>query len=185
MPVSEETYQRVALEDPEGHWELRCGQLRRKPEMTAEHEHIDRRLASFLSRQLDPDAYEAAVNGGRLRRSSGDYYLPDVCVIPVSLVQRFFADPGTFEVFDEPMPLVVEVWSPSTGGYDVDSKLPEYRRRGDREVWRIHPYEQTLIVWRRQPDGAYNETIHRHGLVDVTSLPGVSIDLDELFRLLR
>ena len=99
MPVSEETYQRVALEDPEGRWELHCGQLRRKPEMTAEHEHIGRRLASLLNRLLDPDDFEVAVNGGRLRRSSGDYYLPNVCVIPVSLVQRFFANPGTFEVF--------------------------------------------------------------------------------------
>ncbi len=35
------------------------------------------------------------------------------------------------------------------GRVDVESKLPDYRRRGDLEVWRIHPYERTLTAWRR------------------------------------
>jgi Uma2 family endonuclease len=43
------------------------------------------------------------------------------------------------ELYVEPLPLVVEVWSPSTGQYDVDEKLPEYQRRGDLEIWRFHP----------------------------------------------
>ena len=33
MPVSAETYERVALEDPEGKWEPVCARLRRKPIM--------------------------------------------------------------------------------------------------------------------------------------------------------
>jgi Uma2 family endonuclease len=53
------------------------------------------------------------------------------------------------EIYDEPLPLVAEVWSPSTGGYDVLAKLPEYRRRGDTEIWLLHPYERTLTAWRR------------------------------------
>jgi Uma2 family endonuclease len=79
------------------------------------------------------------------------------------------------------MPFVAEVWSPSTGRYDVDTKLPAYQRRGDREIWRLHPYERTLSVWQRQPDGSYREFIHHGGLVPVASLPGVAIDLDALF----
>jgi hypothetical protein len=27
MPISEETFERVALEDPDGKWELHCGRL--------------------------------------------------------------------------------------------------------------------------------------------------------------
>jgi Uma2 family endonuclease len=76
--------------------------------------------------------------------------------------------------------LVVEVWSPSTGHYDVATKLKGYRERGDTEIWFIHPYERTLTAWRRQPDGSYVEETHRGGVVAVASLPGVVIDLDVL-----
>jgi Uma2 family endonuclease len=90
--------------------------------------------------------------------------------------------PNAVEAYAEPLPLIVEVWSPSTGDYDVDSKLPEYRRRGDLEIWRIHPYEHTLTTWRRQPDGRYTETLYTSGSVQPASLPGVTIDLASLFQ---
>ncbi len=76
---------------------------------------------------------------------------------------------------------MVEVWSPSTGGCDVDTKLPEYRARGDQEVWRVHPYQRTLTTWRLRPDDTYDETVYREGVVRSASLPGVAIDLATLF----
>jgi Uma2 family endonuclease len=79
------------------------------------------------------------------------------------------------------MPLVVEVWSPSTGEYDVDEQLPEYQARGDLEIWRVHPFERTLTVWRRQADGAYAHEVYEGGVVRPIALPGVTIDLDALF----
>ena len=79
------------------------------------------------------------------------------------------------------MPLVVEVWSPSTGDYDVEEKLPEYQRRGDLEIWRLHPYDKTLIRWVQQPDGSYADSLLRGGSVQPAALPGVSIQLDSLF----
>jgi Uma2 family endonuclease len=75
------------------------------------------------------------------------------------------------------------VWSPSTGAYDIAGKLPEYRRRGDAEIWYVHPYERTLTAWRRQEDGSYTETVyHEDEVVEVASLPGVRITLAELFE---
>ena len=76
---------------------------------------------------------------------------------------------------------MVEVWSRSTGGYDVNAKLPVYMERGDLEIWRIHPYERSLTSWVRQPDGSYQESVYRGGIVSLAALPGVTIDLDELF----
>lgn len=181
MPVSEETYRRVSLEDPESKWELVGGRLRERPCMTAEHEDVAARVNRRLNQQLDEDAYSVRMSSGRLRVSNGNYFIPDVCVIPRASVRRLQEWPGTFEVYEEPMPLVVEVWSPSTGAHDVGDKLPEYKQRGDLEIWRIHPYERTLIAWRRQPDGSYAEAVYRGGMVPVASLPGVSIDLDRLF----
>ena len=40
MAISERTFQQLALEDPSGHWELHCGQLRQKPPMSAEHNQV-------------------------------------------------------------------------------------------------------------------------------------------------
>ena len=74
-----------------------------------------------------------------------------------------------------------EIWSPSTGRYDIQTKLAEYQRRGDIEIWRIHPYERTLTAWRLQPDGSYSETVYRGGVIQPVALPGVTIDIDRLF----
>jgi Uma2 family endonuclease len=63
----------------------------------------------------------------------------------------------------------------------VETKLVEYRRRGDLEIWRVHPYERTLTTWVRQSDGSYTETMYRSGRVRPSVLPGVEIDLDGLF----
>lgn len=180
MAVSAETYQRVALEDPEGRWELVCGRLRRKPLMTTEHNQTARKLIRRLSIHLAEEEFTVG-DSARLRISTGSYYIPDVCVTPMALVRRLHERPGTFEVYDEPMPLVVEVWSPSTGDYDVADKLREYQLRGDHEIWRLHPYEYTLVAWQRQPDGAYAERTVTGGAVRPAFLAGVTIDLDTLF----
>lgn len=181
MPVSEETYQRVALEDPDEKWELNCGRLRRKPDMTAEHNRLFRVLGYVIQRQLDLDQYHVAVDNAKVRRSPGRFFIPDVAVIPVRLLDRLLARTGTFEVYDDPLPFIAEVWSPSTGDYDVEEKFEVYKRRGDLEIWRIHPYERMVTAWRRQPDGSYAESVHRSGRVRLAFLPNVTIDLDALF----
>ncbi len=180
MPVTERTFEQLALEDPEGHWELSCGRLRRKPGMTHAHNSLARRLAFRLQTQLPIDRFEVSMNAGHLSLAAGNYYIPDVMVIPVPLTASL-RDRPILETYSDPLPLVVEVWSPSTGEYDADAKIPEYRRRGDLEIWRIHPYDHTLIAWRRQPDGSYTETIYTSGAVHPASLPGVTIDLATLW----
>jgi Uma2 family endonuclease len=182
MPVSELTYQKVAMEDPEGHWELHCGRLRRKPEMTTEHDATMHNLGFLLYQQLDRREFVVRINTGRARRSATRYYIPDVCVVPARIVHELLTRPGTFAVFEDPLALVAEVWSPSTGEYDVTDKLRDYRRRGDLEIWLIHPYERTLTTWRRQADGSYVETLHTEGSIEPLVLPGVRIELASLFE---
>ncbi len=181
MPVSEATYRQVALEDPEGKWELVCGRLVEKPAMTTEHNGVQRRLDRRLNAQLDEDHYTVSAGSARLRIRNGDYYVPDVCVIPRELERRLRTVPGTFEVYDDPVPLVVEVWSTSTGRIDIDTKLPQYQARGDLEIWRIHPYERTLTAWRRQPDGSYTETLYTGGTIQPVALSSVTIEIERLF----
>lgn len=181
MSVTEQTYQAVAVEDPERRWELHDGLLVEKPWMGNEHSDIKTYLGHRLILQLNPAEYRVHIDSTRLRETQRCYYIPDVTVIPVELFRRGLGHPGRLEFYNEPMPFVAEVWSPSTGRFDVDEKLPAYQRRGDLEIWRLHPHDRTLTVWRRQPNGTYSESVYLGGIVPVVSLPGVTIDLDALF----
>ena len=150
--------------------------------MTARHGDVMDSLVRLLHLQLDPNEYRLRTQHARLRRSSDTYYIPDIAVIPTTTAQALIDQPGeTLDAYPEALPLVVEVWSPSTGRYDIYQKLPDYQARGDLEIWYIHPFERTLTAWRRQPDGGYTESVYRGGTVHPQSLPGVAIDLELLF----
>ena len=181
MGVSQATYERVALEDSEGQWELVCGRLRRKPAMTMAHNSIQRRMSLQLVRQLAEDRYEVATNSTRLRIPGGDNYVPDLVVLPTVLMAQLVGSPA-LEGYSDPMPLVIKVWSPSTGEYDVETKLPQYRARGDLEIWLVHPARRDITAWRRESDGSYSETTYAKGEVPVRALPGVKVKLESLFR---
>jgi Uma2 family endonuclease len=183
MPVTEKTFEAVVLEDPEGRWELYRGRLREKPPMSFAHNYASRALVAQLVHQLDPSHYQVLQNAGHLRTKSGDTFIPDVAIVPVALMRPFRDRPASVEIYDDPLPFVAEIWSPSTGGYDIDTKIPAYRERGDAEIWRLHPFEQTLTIWRRQPDGSYAERRLSGGIVHLHALSDVAIPLDELFRL--
>jgi Uma2 family endonuclease len=181
MPMTEELYRQVVLADPEGRWEMHRGRLREKPPMSAEHGHVLDELAASLYAQIDRRRFRIRIDHGRLARTDESHYIPDLYVIEADRVSaaRRRADP--LETYRDPLPLVVEIWSPSTGVYDVDEKIPEYQRRGDLEIWCFHPIERTLRGWRRQPDGSCQEFVQAHGTVKPIALPDVTIDLDMLF----
>lgn len=181
MPVTEKTYEQVALEDPEGQWELVCGRLRSKPGMTQEHNDVAGLLTFFLQQLLPLEQFRVRMNSTRTRLPAGDNYIPDVVVFPTALMETLKGTRG-LEAYAAPFPLVVEVWSPSTGGYDVTDKLPGYRSRGDAEIWLIQPYDKTLVAWVRQPDGSYSEARYTSGEVRPAALRDVVIQLESLFR---
>ena len=178
--LSEQEYRELVFRDDDHHWELWDGVLVEKPPMSKMHDDVAFQLGHRLQNQLDPSIFRINVNGGKTRYTARNYLVPDVVVIPASLVLPFRNNPHDFNAYDQSLPLVVEIWSASTGDYDVEAKLPIYRERGDLEIWFLHPYERTLTAWRRQPDGSYEETRYTGGIVPALSLPGVTIDLDAL-----
>jgi Uma2 family endonuclease len=182
MRVSEPAYRELVLGDGDRQWELHDGELVEKPGLAYAHNEIMFELGHLLRSQLGRERYRVRVNAGRVRRSARNYYIPDVFVLPIDLTLPYRELPSALEVYDAPLPLVVEVWSPSTGAYDVEEKLREYQRRGDLENWRIHPYERTLTAWVRQGDGSYAETVHRGGTIRPAALPGVVTDLDGVWE---
>jgi Uma2 family endonuclease len=180
MQVRERTFEEIVLANPGRKLEMYEGQVREKPFMSIGHNRMEVELFFSLRVQLGKSLFDVRMGQAPVKWSDRNYYLPDVYV-----VRRH---PGrvpldTFEVFLDPLPFLAEIWSPSTGDYDIDRKLPGYRERGDLEIWRLHPFEKTLTAWRRQADGRYTESIIRSGVVALHALPGVSVDLDELFNL--
>jgi len=181
MLVTERTYEEIALGEPERRWELHDGELREKPGMSLGHNDVLDDLYRALSDQIDRTAFKVSGSGARLRAGDDIVYIPDLIVIPLAYRAALRDRRHRLEVHDQPMPLVVEVWSPSTGAYDIDTKIPTYRARGDAEIWRLHPFERTLTAWRKRLDGTYEETVLTTGVVEPVMLPGVRIDLDALF----
>ena len=178
--ISEQEYRELAMNDPDRNWELWDGVLVEKPPMSVLHDDFGTYLGIAVANQLDPAVHRVSINGAKTRYTARNYFIPDVAVVPASLVFPRRMDPTAFNDYADPLPLVVEIWSRTTGDYDFAAKLPVYQQRGDREIWYVHPYERTLSARRRQPDGSYSETLCSGGIVPVLSLPGVSIDLDAL-----
>ena len=152
--------------------------------MTAHHNSVGDRLAFRLQQQLPLDQYRVSGDRAHVRMSETRTYIPDVAVISMALVEQMKREqPTDLEVHREPLPLIVEVWSPSTGEEDRTEKLPGYQQRGDAEIWLLRPQERALVASVREPDGTYSEHVYNGGGVRPRALPDVAIDLDELFNL--
>ena len=76
---------------------------------------------------------------------------------------------------------VAEVLSPSTARYDRTTKLAAYERAGVPEIWLIDPAVRTVAIYRLT-DGRYGRPIvlDLKGRTDITTVPGISIDWDQL-----
>jgi Uma2 family endonuclease len=182
MRMTEAEFRRLAVEEPDAKWELFDGEPRRKPCMTWEHDDIAFYLGVALANQLDPRVHRVRSEAGHVRRPTGRFFIPDVFVVPMAQAPRDRGRPDILEEHTESLPLVVEVWSMSTGRYDVRTKLATYRERGDLEIWFVHPYDRTITIWRRQPDSTYDQTMVQGGQIQPAFLPNVTVDFDALFE---
>jgi Uma2 family endonuclease len=180
MQVSERTYEEIAAAYPGRKIEIYDGEVRERPIMSIGHNRMESKLFLRLATQLEGTSFEVRMSQAPVRRSDRNYYLPDIYVVPRSPSDKPLS---TYEVFTDPLPFIAEIWSPSTGRYDIDAKLPQYRARGDLEIWRLHPFEKSLRMWRRTGTGDYNELTAGSGIIELHALPGVRIDLDDLFNL--
>ena len=174
-------FESFVLDHPGHAWELHLGQVREKPPMSAEHSHVLDECASMLYAQIDRTRYRIRVNTGRVASNDDRHYIPDLFVVEAERVAAARRRGEPLETYRDPVPLVIEIWSPSTGKYDVDKKIPAYLERGDVEIWRLHPLDRSLKGWRRRPDGEYDEFSASDGVVEPMALPGVGVDLDALF----
>jgi hypothetical protein len=125
--IDEEAYLRLAFAEPDRKWELVDGRLREKPAMTFRHNQWEITVGFAIRSQLDLSVYEVRIDAGRLRKPGATCYIPDVFVFPLAFATEFKDRDDVLEVYDGPLPLVVEIWSRSTGDYDVEEKLADYQ----------------------------------------------------------
>jgi Uma2 family endonuclease len=79
--------------------------------------------------------------------------------------------------------LIIEITSPSTGKNDLTIKFDLYQSYAVKEYWIVHPYEQTVMVFRLQDNGAYGlpERFSYSDKIAVPMLGELAIDLAEVF----
>ena len=105
---------------------------------------------------------------------------PDICVVcdPSKLDNK-----GCIGAPD----LIVEVNSPSTSKRDLHYKFDLYEKSGVKEYWVVFPNDKAVTVFLLQPNGKYDngktyEMIYGAKYVNVKTLEGLVIDLEELFE---
>jgi Uma2 family endonuclease len=80
--------------------------------------------------------------------------------------------------------LIMEILSPATAAKDQIQKVTLYQKHGVKEYWLVHPSDRLITVRLLETDGRYGlPSIHEaKGLLPVTTLSGLEIDLDLVFR---
>jgi Uma2 family endonuclease len=80
--------------------------------------------------------------------------------------------------------LVVEVVSKSSITRDLHEKYSVYEQAGIREYWVVHPQDKSLIIFVLNEQGHYqpSKPLTRGDKATSTVLPGLIIDLDDLFE---
>lgn len=80
--------------------------------------------------------------------------------------------------------MIIEIISPSTAARDQIYKVALYEKHGVREYWLVHPTDRLVTIRRLEASGRYGlPQIHEaKGRLPVATLPGLEIDLDEVFR---
>lgn len=173
------TYERLAADPQFKLVELHDGIPVEKPGMSFGHGKLIRRLSVAIGGQLDEERFTCRFNHGKLAVLDASYFIPDVMVLPVPEAD---IDDARGEIYRIPASLVIEIWSPSTGQYDQEEKLPGYMLRGDREIWLVHPHERSVTRWIRRDDAGYERTVLTGGVVTPVDLPDLTVDLDAILR---
>jgi len=79
--------------------------------------------------------------------------------------------------------LIVEITSPHTAHCDLKEKFYLYEKHRVKEYWIVHPYEETVLVYKPGPDHTYSraESYAGNDEISVGIFRDLTISLDEVF----
>ena len=109
----------------------------------------------------------------------------DVVEPDLLFLARAHGDRRTGTHLDGPPDLVVEVLSESNRRHDEVTKRRLYDRAGVEEYWIVDPVLESVKVYRRGNDGAFDRAVElaaeRGERLETPLLPGLSVALADLF----
>ena len=180
MPVTEQTFKQLALEDPEGHWEMYCGVPRQKPGMTAEHNDLALELslssgASF-SGAHSASGRMAATCIGRQRTISSR--ISSSCRATWSSSSE---EPGRSRSMKRHCRLSSRSGRHRPAATTLRSSCASISDAATSKSGASIPMSGPSPPGAASRDGGYTEIRCDGGTVQPVALPGVTIDLDALF----
>ena len=169
----------LAMEETKPYLELINGEVVQKampgPKHSATVLYLGTELTLFVRRK------PVARVDTELRHRSLDQdwvFLPDICVTLRDLWPKGVS--GPVEVMPD---LAIEVLSPDDRAGRVAERVDFYLRAGTALIWVIDPELEHVTVYR---PGAAPEFHRNNGTLDAAPiLPGFTVDLAELFRVVR
>ncbi|MEJ0040522.1 MAG: Uma2 family endonuclease [Gammaproteobacteria bacterium] len=161
---------------PDARVELIDGVIIDMPPIGSPHAGTVTELHTLLSRAVG----ERAMVRSQLPIQLGDNSEPQPDFALVAPRKGFYKD--RHPTADDTL-LVIEV-SDSTLSDDLRSKMVFYARHGIREYWVVDIGNRQLHVFRSPAGTGYEQasSLHQPGVLDITALPGTSVDLSSLFR---
>lgn len=163
--MSEEEF--LAWCDEDTRAELVDGEVLIVPPVSLVHSDVNGFLIALLRTYLElrPQGYvlgpEVAVQtrAGRIR-------VPDLLYVDKAHASRI----KRTHIAGAP-DVVWEIISPESEERDWRDKLPEYEQAGIREYWIINPYVETVYLYSRDEQGAYQRVPETEGVLRSTVIP--------------
>jgi Uma2 family endonuclease len=139
-PVSLAEYE--ALPDDGNRYELIDGVVYVSPTAVMVHQVASTMLHNLLTAAAPDDLFVTPTPG--YQAGERTLLIPDLVVTPWPARDAKYVT--------EPLPLAVEVLSPSSRRYDRITKLAAYDRAGVDAYWIVDPVEPSLLVFEREGD---------------------------------
>jgi Uma2 family endonuclease len=176
-PLTVEHYKNLPETGPR--YQLIEGDLYMAPAPNRYHQDISRNLEFILLNYLKERPL------GVLYDAPFDVYLSETNVFQPDIVLVFNANLGLLTVAgcEGPPDFVVEILSPKTRRLDLENKKRVYARLGLKELWIIDPEPREVLVYRFWENASEPvERFHEGGIGTNPLLPGLAIELKEVFR---
>ena len=168
----------AALPDDGQRYEIIDGVLYMPPAPGAPHQSASTKFATYLTIHVE------FAGLGRVFHAPFDVELAPNTVVQPDVVVVLNDNLGVLKpsrIIGAP-DLVIEVISPSTGGYDRRQKQDAYARAGVREYWIADPHAQTVELLRLQDDsyrviGVY----HNRAILPSEVIPNMPVRVEQFF----
>jgi Uma2 family endonuclease len=162
-----------------GYWILVRGVPMPSPSPSRRHQEVSLRLELLLVEAVRRTGigwvYDAPLDV-KLREDT--VYQPDLLVVLKEHADRLR------ETHIEGAPdLIVEILSPSTAHLDLLEKRYDYAQAGVQEYWVVDPDTRRVEIYRLEGDRfVLANTARERGRVRSGLIPGLEVDLEDLFR---